>query len=167
MSAVMLLLINLPVHLHDMYALNDLPCSHKSSHVIPQFTKHSLCLHRVRLINSQCLLCFAVKEASIDPMGANGLYAAPEVLDSMLSRFDPSSTGSMLVNGAAADVWSAGIVLFQALTSDVPFKARPYRLPPPPDHVTQEEMQAWEQHAGIRLSQQLWVSSSQINPSTQ
>ena len=118
-------------------------------------------------MKDECLICFTVKEASVDPMGANSLFAAPEVLDSMLSRCEPSFAGCLLVNGSAADVWSAGIIIFEALTSDVPFKTRPYKLPQIPDYVSQENRQVWQHYAGIRSSQQLWVSICQLVPSTQ
>lgn len=80
----------------------------------------------------------------------------------MLSRCDPSFTGCHLVNGAAADVWSTGIMIFEALTSDLPFQTRPYRLPGIPEYVVQEDRRTWQQYAGIRLSQQLWVSLYQL-----
>ncbi|KAL3150029.1 hypothetical protein ABBQ38_013382 [Trebouxia sp. C0009 RCD-2024] len=97
--------------------------------------------------------------ASVYPLEACAPYAAPEVLDSILSRCHPSPDGFIRVNGAAADSWSVGIVMFEALTSDVPFKLRPYSLPQVPEYVTEKGAKTWQFIAGTRQHQQLWIDA--------
>lgn len=112
----------------------------------------------LELCKDQCLVCHTVVGASVYPLEACAPYAAPEVLDSILSRCHPSPDGFIRVNGAAADSWSVGIVMFEALTSDVPFKLRPYSLPQVPEYVTEKGAKTWQFIAGTRQHQQLWVS---------
>ncbi len=62
------------------------------------------------------------------PQGATTAYAAPEVLYSLQLQFDPHVRHDQVqeylwINGASADWWSLGAVLFELLTEELPFKA--------------------------------------------
>ncbi|KAL3149917.1 hypothetical protein ABBQ38_013282 [Trebouxia sp. C0009 RCD-2024] len=90
--------------------------------------------------------------ASIKPAAFSFAYAAPEVLDVMRLHFNPSFDRSTLVNGAAADAWSIGIIMFEAIASELPFTTQ-YNLP---EHVSTESERVWQAFAEIRQPQQLW-----------
>lgn len=102
----------------------------------------------------------AAAESRVEPAQTSPFYAAPEVLDSLLC--DPSGTSSRLVNGAAADVWSTGIILLEALTGQVVFDKRSRFSGPNtfsvPDFVSTEHRKTWKKYAEVRQLQKLWVS---------
>ncbi|DBB12311.1 TPA: Ribosomal protein S6 kinase alpha-4, variant 2 [Trebouxia sp. C0006] len=61
------------------------------------------------------------------PQGTTTAYAAPEVLYSLQLQADPLVRREYLqdclwINGASADWWSLGIVLFELLIGELPFK---------------------------------------------
>lgn len=104
-------------------------------------------------VHGLMLDCCAVAGASIKPAAFSFAYAAPEVLDVMRLHFNPSFDRSTLVNGAAADAWSIGIIMFEAIASELPFTTQ-YNLP---EHVSTESERVWQAFAEIRQPQQLWV----------
>ncbi|KAL3149908.1 glycogen synthase kinase 3 [Trebouxia sp. C0009 RCD-2024] len=85
-----------------------------------------------------------VGERTIKPNDIFSEYAAPEVLDVLLSRHDDFRTTSyaipefnssqhtaQLVNGAAADSWATGVTLLEALTCHRHFSCRSLGTPRP------------------------------------
>ena len=65
--------------------------------------------------------CWNAGQRNVAPMGFTSEYAAPEVLHSIICRFSKDRRRYGMVDGPAADVFSAGIVLYQMLTGCVPF----------------------------------------------
>lgn len=72
-------------------------------------------------------------------------YAAPEVLQSMCVK----RLHRRLIDGAAADMWAAGAVLFCMLTESYPFPVRGRNL----------SARAKKSRSAARRAQDSWVSS--------
>ncbi len=58
----------------------------------------------------------------IKPAGAALCYASPKQLRSLQYQFESNeSNENVLINGQASDIFSAGVVLYEALTIVLPF----------------------------------------------
>ena len=86
---------------------------------------------------------------SVQVPGSTLPWAAPEVLRSMSARC-PDPDCSDYIDGAAADVWSAGSVLYCVLTGALPFPVRGHA-------------RAKGGRAAARRSQESWVSSCRLH----
>jgi len=64
---------------------------------------------------------FAQKGLVLEPTTASAT-ASPEVLAAQISYVTGMSADDRTLNGAAADVWSSGVVLYAMLTGEAPFK---------------------------------------------
>ena len=95
---------------------------------------------------------------SLNPQGATPAYAAPELLRSLQLQCEgagPAHPG-LLINGFAADYWAVGIVLFELLTGELPFRGKAAtKALECLDSLCKEQ---WEDYEGVLQAQQSWVS---------
>ncbi len=106
------------------------------------------------------MLCLAadVTVLDVNPQGATPAYAAPELLRSLQLQCQgagPAHPG-LLINGASADWWAVGIVLFELLTGELPFRNKAAtKAPECLDSLCKEQ---WENYGGVLQDHQSWVS---------
>ena len=105
------------------------------------------------------------------PDGATINYASPEVLQSGQYTLEgwgannDSDYRKMLVNGPAADTWSAGIVMFKVLTGQLPFELKPgFKHPMHSGGAAMPErlQKRWEEHEDMLCSHAYWVSTANL-----
>ena len=94
------------------------------------------------------------------PKGLTPDYAAPEVLNSFLDKFKKAPGNSRQVDGPAADMYSAGIILFQMLTGCTPFSttSMDFTTIEVPKKVPQHLREIWQMAAAVTQQQTSWVS---------
>ena len=86
--------------------------------------------------------------ADIHPSGTTLAFAAPEVLHA-LAVDGKTGEKACKVNGPAADMWSAGCVLYAMLTGNYPFDM---------DSSDYVITQKWGKYIVAQDQQKLWVS---------
>ena len=120
-------------------------------------------------------------QMDVIPHGATAAYAAPEVLESLQLQFkgaDPCWEGGVTMNGASADFWSVGVVLYKLLTGELPFSieskgsvgllgisqlcftdkvTKTLLISHAPEMVSSQHWDDWENYAAVLAAQQTWV----------
>ncbi|KAL3149900.1 hypothetical protein ABBQ38_013265 [Trebouxia sp. C0009 RCD-2024] len=97
-------------------------------------------------------------EKDVTPKGLAPDYSAPEVLQSFFTNFKRSRYHSRQVDGPPADIYSAGVILFQMLTGCIPFPANRVVFPiEVPEHVPQHSRELWRRAAAVSTQQALWA----------
>lgn len=95
------------------------------------------------------------------PSAATAAYAAPELLLSLLLQIEGADDDHayMRINGAAADMWSIGVVMYHLLTGELPFQPDASAKPrPAPEYVELSSRDAWEDYFSRRAVFHTWVS---------
>lgn len=96
----------------------------------------------------------------IKPVGATLLYASPEQLRSLQYQWQGNEThDDLLINGHASDMFSAGFVLYEALTGKVPFQPEEDCADTAPESVPLDLRDMWEEYESMLASHQAWVST--------
>ncbi len=94
----------------------------------------------------------------VNPQGATPAYAAPELLRSLQLHCQgagPADPG-LLINGPSADWWAVGIVLFELLTGELPFRGK--AATKAPEYINSLCKEQWEDYEGVLQAHQSWVS---------
>lgn len=95
----------------------------------------------------------------VTPKGMTPEYAATEVLTSVMSQLRKDRCQLKMIDGPPADVFSAGIVLYQMLTGCVPFSTYNMDLSkiPVPKEVSQKAREQWQMAAAVLQLHTSWV----------
>lgn len=98
-------------------------------------------------------------EKDVTPKGMAPHFAAPEVLQSYYSNFNTARRHFKQVEGPPADIYSAGVLLFQMLTGCVPFSADDAELADieVPEKIPQHSRELWRRAAAVTKQQVVWV----------
>ena len=93
----------------------------------------------------------------VHAQGATIEYASPEQLRSLQCQLLPDTHPDIWYNGPAPDLFSAGVVLFEQLTGEMPF--------PPvvidyeaPASIPEQHKEKWELYEATRQAHRVWVS---------
>ncbi|KAL3149894.1 CBL-interacting protein kinase [Trebouxia sp. C0009 RCD-2024] len=97
----------------------------------------------------------------VTPKGMTPEYAATEVLTSVMSQLRKDRCQLKMIDGPPADVFSAGIVLYQMLTGCVPFSTYNMDLSkiPVPKEVSQKAREQWQMAAAVLQLHTSWVQA--------
>ncbi len=92
---------------------------------------------------------------TVNPQGATPAYAAPELLRSLQLQCEEGGVADpgLLVNGPSADWWAVGIVLFELLTGELPFRGKAA-----PECLDSHCKKQWEDYEDMLQAHQSWVS---------
>ena len=106
------------------------------------------------------MVCLSADVTVLDvtPQGATPAYASPELLRSLqlhCQGFDVAEPG-LLINGPSADWWAVGIVLFELLTGDLPFRGK--AATKAPEYINSLCKEQWEDYEGVLQAHQSWVT---------
>ena len=94
----------------------------------------------------------------VEPAGATPAYASPEQLRSLQIQLEQRQHADLLVNGAASDMFSAGVVLYEQLTGQLPFLPAKHVKKCPPDSVPNESRKGWQQYEMMSQAHHAWVN---------
>ena len=96
------------------------------------------------------------------PQAVTMEYAAPEVLRSSMQRYSEAAYSLREVDGPASDVYSAGAVLYQVVTGELPFDIIDADLSQidVPDEVSDRSRERYRLTVAMVRLHTTWVSSS-------
>ena len=100
----------------------------------------------------------------VEPDGATTAYASPEQLLSLQLQYADSGDEEedLLINGPLSDMFSAGVVLFELLTGELPFEPTEEQEEETeglaPESVPEEYKETWEEYEAMRRLHNDWVS---------
>ena len=94
----------------------------------------------------------------VTPQGCTIAYAAPEVLRSLQQQCEGLQATNDTLNGPSADFWSAGVVLYELLTGELPFDTKGrVTSEMAPEHLHTHCKDDWEEYHSTLVLQQHWV----------
>lgn len=99
----------------------------------------------------------------VKPDGATMPYASPEQLRSLEIQWGGENLyDELLINGHASDMFSAGVVLYEALTGELPFRPRASRDKSSAAEYSQQIEIALNAHKIVMESHDAWVSATHV-----
>ena len=106
---------------------------------------HHLCKDHSKVL----FLSADVTLLDVNPHGAKPAYAAPELLRSLQLQCQgagPAHPG-LLINGPSADWWAVGVVLFELLTGEMPFRGK--AATKAPECIVSHCKKQWEDYEDV------------------
>ncbi len=140
--------------LMTMMSESILPHAMFSARDCTKLKSHHLCQAHSKIL----FLSADLTVLDVNPHGATPAYAAPELLRSLQLQCQgagPAEPG-LLINGPSADWWAVGIVLFELLTGELPFRGK--AATKAPEYINSLCKEQWEDYEGVLQAHQSWVS---------